>query len=295
MHINQLRYFVSVAEHRSFSKAAAAHYVSQTAVTQQVRALERRMDAQLIDRSKRPIELTAAGHVFLIEAKAILERFDRALQRTQAANTGLDGYLRIGYTKGYENSRLPELLRAFHRDFPNVTITCFRRDTDQLAQGLLSGEYDVILTWDGTGLRADERVETRLLERVPLVAALYPSHPFAHRPILRRSELKGERILFMSPSGDGHSPGDASYIQLYRHAGYQPDILLRSSDMESIILMVEAEAGISILPSYCAAPRLPGANLIFVPLEGEGEVEEIIAVWQKDAQEMALRRFLNYL
>ena len=78
MHTNQLRYFVSVAEYRSFTRAADSHYLTQTAITQQIRALEDGLGLQLINRQKRPIELTPAGQVFYREAKGLLARLDEA-------------------------------------------------------------------------------------------------------------------------------------------------------------------------------------------------------------------------
>ena len=293
MNINQLRYFVAVAEQRSFTKAANQYYLSQTAVTQQVRALEETLGVQLLDRNSRPVSLTPAGAVFLTEAKAILERMNTAVSRARDASTGLVGSVRIGYTKGYERSDLSNKLRAFHRDYPNILLTCFRCDTDMLAAGLLNGEYDIIFTWDSTNIRQESQVELRLVERARLVVALYGSHPFARRTDLRRSELKNETILFMTPSSTGASFGDDHFMQLYQQAGYLPNILLRSNDVESILMMVAAEEGISILPAYCTDKLTNADNLIFVPLIGEEETEDILAVWRKDDPSQALQHFLE--
>jgi len=293
MNINQLRYFVAVAEQRSFTKAANQYYLSQTAVTQQVRALEETLGVQLLDRNSRPVSLTPAGSVFLTEAKAILERMNSAVSRARDASTGLVGSVRIGYTKGYERSDLSNKLRAFHRDYPNILLTCFRCDTDMLAAGLLNGEYDIIFTWDSTNIRQDSQVKLRLVERARLVVALYGSHPFARRTALRRSELKNETILFMTPSSTGASFGDDHFMQLYQQAGYLPNILLRSNDVESILMMVAAEEGISILPAYCTDKLTNADNLIFVPLIGEEETEDILAVWRKDDPSQALQHFLE--
>ena len=293
MNINQLRYFVAVAEQRSFTKAANQYYLSQTAVTQQVRALEDTLGVQLLDRNSRPVSLTPAGAVFLTEAKAILERMNSAVSRARDASTGLVGSVRIGYTKGYERSDLSNKLRAFHRDYPNILLTCFRCDTDMLAASLLNGEYDIIFTWDSTNIRQDSQVELRLVERARLVVALYGSHPFARRTALRRSELKNETILFMTPSSTGASFGDDHFMQLYQRAGYLPNILLRSNDVESILMMVAAEEGISILPAYCTDKLTNADNLIFVPLLGEEETEDILAVWRKDDPSQALQHFLE--
>ena len=295
MNINQLKYFVAVAEHRSFTKAANQYYLSQTAITQQVRALEATLEVQLFDRNSRPISLTPAGTVFLTEAKAILERMNSAISRAQDASTGLVGSLRIGYTKGYERSDLSEKLRSFHREYPNVLLTCFRHDTDMLAAGLLNHEYDIIFTWDSTNIRQNEELETRLIERARLVVALYASHPLAHRTALNRRELRNETILFMTPSSTGESYGDAYFMQLYQKAGYHPNILLRSNDVESLLMMVAAEEGISILPDSCTAKLNDAENLVFIPLIGDEEVEDILAVWHRDDPSLPLQQFVQRL
>lgn len=293
MNLNQIKYFIAVAEQRSFTKAAVQYYLSQTAITQQVHALEKRIGMRLIDRNTRPISLTPAGKVFLNEAKAILERMDAALLKTREASTGIVGTLRIGYTKGYERSRLVNHLRSFHHDYPGILVTCHRCDTDTLAAGLLNNEFDIIFTWDSTNLQQDARAELRIVERVPFVVALYGAHPLAGRQTLARADLKNETILFMSPSGTGNSFGDAHYINLYQKAGYQPNILLRSSDIESILMMIAAEEGISILPSYCISRLTDKDNLVFIPLEGEDEYEEILAAWRRDDESLSLKHFLE--
>ena len=137
MNINQLKYFIAVAEHKSFSKAAEQYFLTQTAMTQQVQKLEETMGVQLIDRKTRPISITPTGNVFLKEARLIVSQMESAVRRTREASTGITGTLRIGYTKGYEHSDLTVKLRQFHHDFPNVLITCHRANTDSLAAALM--------------------------------------------------------------------------------------------------------------------------------------------------------------
>lgn len=295
MNINQLKYFIAVAEYRSFSKAAEQYFLTQTAVTQQVQKLEETVGVQLIDRKTRPISVTPMGNVFLKEARAIVNRMDMAVLRTREASTGITGTLRIGYTKGYEHSNLTVKLRQFHHEYPNVLITCSRCDTDALASGLIDGQFDVIFTWDSTNICKDEAVEYQLQERVRLVVAMYGSHPLAQRTGLTRADLRDEINLFMSPSSTGDSLGDEYFIKLYQNAGYYPNILLRSNDVESILMMVSAEEGISILPVSCIRRLSEVDNLVFVPLLGENETEDILAVWRKEDESPILRTFLEML
>lgn len=293
MNINQLRYFIAVAESKSFTKAAQQFFISQTAITQQIHALEVQLSVTLFDRTKRPVALTPAGTVFLSEAKVILERIHSAIDKVHDASSGLVGTLRIGYTKGYERSMLTNLIKDFHRAYPHIMITCYRCDTDMLAAGLLNNDYDIIFTWDSTHIIQESEIEYKEMESVPLSVALYNTHPLAHRHSLTRKELKNEPILYMSPAGSEESFGDKHFLELYRQSGYQPNIIFRSSDTESILLMVSAEEGISILPAYLTNALTDAENLVFVPLLGEGEFEQIIAVWQKNNHSLALKHFIE--
>lgn len=295
MNINQLRYFVSVAGFRSFTQAADYHFLTQTAITQQIKALEETLGLQLIDRRKRPIELTAAGNVFYHKAKAILAQVDEAVSRTREASKGAAGTIRIGYEKGYERSNLSDRLRAFHRAYPSILFTCIRADTDRLAAMLMSDELDAIFAWDSTNLRGNPDIASRLDMRSRLMAALYSSHPLANRSSLERRDLKDETILFMSPSASGESFGDVHFMQMYERAGYVPNILLRGNDIESLLMMAAAEEGITIVPSYSVAKLNNADNLCFVPMEGEEEYEEIFLLWKNSRSNAAMDFFLSFM
>lgn len=292
MNINQLKYFITVAETRNFTRAAEQFFVSQTAITQQIHALEHSLDVTLFDRSRRPIELTPAGKAFLREAKSILERVSSAVAKTRAASTGIVGELRLGYTKGYERSRLSEILRAFHTAFPNVLITCFRDDTDELASGLRNDKFDIIFTWDSTNIAQEERVVTEVLEHYPLTVALFGDHPLVYKNELTRADLRNEAIIYMSPSRDGQSYGDRRYYDQYENAGYMPNIVQISNDVESVLMMVAAGEGISILPDYAVRKLGDAENLIFLPLIGDDEQVEIITAHNADNTNPALEKFL---
>lgn len=295
MNINQLKYFIAAAEYKSFTKAANQFYISQTAITQQIQSLEEKMDVQLFDRSKRPIDLTPSGKVFLIEAKAIINRIESALEKAQEASAGLVGSIRIGYTRGYERSNLSEILRVFHKEYPNILLSCYRGDTDTLAAGLFNGDYDIIFTWDSTNITQEADIEWKMHEMAPLVVAVYENHILANEKTLTRRELKGEAIIYMTPSKTGESYGDDYFMELYKKAGYLPHILLRSSDAESVLMMVAAEEGISILPDYVTKKLHYAENLKFIPLVGEGEFAKILRVWRKHDSNLALHYFIEIM
>ena len=295
MNTNQLKYFISVGETRSFSAAAEENYITQTAMTQQIKALEDDLGLKLIDRSTRPITLTAAGLSFLNDAKLILKRLSDAKERASEASSGVSGTLRIGYIKGYERSGLSDQLRQFHRSLPGILLMCYRDTSDKLAAALQNGEYDIIFTWDSTNLKENKDFEAVQIERARLMAALYASHPLCQREYLERIDLKGESIIYMSPSELSDNYGDSQFMDLYRQAGYVPEILCRSTDVESILIMVASEEGISIMPDYCVKKINNAEGLVFLPMKGSQEVEEIHAIWKRDNENVALKHFTEQL
>ena len=295
MTTTQLKYFIAAATLQSFTKAAEQFFITQTAMTQQIRSLEKSVGCPLFDRTTRPITLTPAGDSFLRDAKAILERMEASIVRAREANTGLCGTIRIGYVRGYERSSLSEILRAFHNSYPNVLLSLYRNTTDALSTALVNQELDLIVTWDSTNLAAEDTVGSLILEEARLVAALYPGHSLSGRRSILRKDLKGEKLLYMSPSDSPDSYGDGVVMNLYHEAGFVPDIVFRSSDIESILIMVAAEEGISVLPDYSTRKLTNADNLVFIPMEGKAEVERITACWRRDNQNPVLQRLISHL
>ena len=295
MNINQLRYFISAATTHSFTKASEEHYISQTAITQQIKALEEQLGVSLFDRKKRPLSLTPAGATFLIEAKAIVERMESAVIKTREASTGIVGNLSIGYTKGFERTDLSKAICDFHHDFPNILITTSRNSADQLASRLISGEYDMVYTWDSTNLCNDPTIASKLCYQAKLVLALYPNHPLARRSSVTRKDLEGENILYLSASTTNATStyGDIHYLNLYKKAGFEPNFIFYSTDAESVLMMVACEEGISILPDYCTNKLDNADNIVFIPLVGEDEILPIHALWKKDNPNPALKQYVE--
>ena len=295
MNQTQLKVFTAAAENRSFTKTAEQLFITQAAVTQHIQALEAAIGCELFDRRKRPMRLTPAGKTFYADAKSLLRQMDSAVMRTKDAASGDSGSLHIGFLKGYERSDLSVAARRFRAAHPNTLLTFERKSSDQLAAGLMQGTYDVIFTWDSTNLRQNPEVSWLQTDRIRLVVAMYSAHPLSGRTQLSRAELRGENIFYTSPSEDFESYGDAVFIRLYQESGFVPNILYRSSDPEVILTMVAAEEGISILPESFTS-KLSGAdNLVFVPLTGEKEHEEIDAIWKKDNQNPLLPAWVDAL
>ena len=134
MQIRQLEYFVAVSEHLNFTKAAKQFFISQTAVTQQIKALENELGVTLFYRNNRRVELTPAGRTFLDDAKAILRRTRDAMERAKRADTVFTGNLNIGFIKGFEKTNLSDLLAEFHVQYPNISFTLTRENVAEIGR-----------------------------------------------------------------------------------------------------------------------------------------------------------------
>ena len=120
MNIQQLRYFLVLADTLSFTKTAEKYYISQTAVSNQIKALEEKLGVQLFQRDNRKVILTPAGKVFVKEAKSIITRIEEAVQHTKDAAEGFVGEIHVGYQRGFERTVFPKVLQDFQYEFHSL-------------------------------------------------------------------------------------------------------------------------------------------------------------------------------
>src|SRR6266702_4336983 len=197
MELRHLRYFTAAAEHGSFSKAARKLYVSQSAISEQISDLEREMGVTLFRRDGRSTVLTAAGEVFLSEAREVLVAADHAVEMAQGAERGEIGTLRIGFFAGGIGSNFTKIVRRFRRQYPGVRLSLVEMTPTQQWQALVEGRIDVGFT---------RRLEPQFLDELmwetirqdEIVAVLPKSHPLVAgsntpKPVHVR-DLAGERF-----------------------------------------------------------------------------------------------------
>ena len=184
-----LRYFVAVAEELHFTRAAERLYIAQPALSEQIRRLEAELGVELLRRTTRKVELTAAGEEFLSRARRILAEADEALAEASRAARGETGSIRVatGATAGIE--LVPRLLRAFREERPQVHLDLRQSDWEDYSAGLRGGSTDAAFVWlpfEHEGLRLAE------LHVEPRVVALEAAHPLAAERELRMAQLVDE-------------------------------------------------------------------------------------------------------
>jgi len=294
MQLRQLEYFIAVSEQPNFTKAAKQFYISQTAVTLQIKALEEELGVTLFQRTNRKVALTPAGKTFLDDARAIIRRAKDAAERAKKADTGLTGHLNFGYIKGYEKTFLPDVLSEFHTTYPNISLSLYRDNVAELYDGIFSQDFDLIfnILYSFDDMEDMKEMEYVLLKEYPLLAVMPVSHPLSHRTSIRREELKGYPLVDIKKNEDKY--GEVKTItNAFAKAGFLPDVQYVSDDIETSILAVAAGLGYALLPSYITDNIAIREKVTVIPLEGEERQIPVIAAWNKENANPARERFLE--
>lgn len=190
--IRQLRYFCVLAEQLHFTKAALLLNVAQPALSPQIKQLEEELTTQLLERTNRRVRLTAAGEVFRAKATRILEQIDHAARETARVGQGEAGTLAIGVVSTAVCSVLPELLRSFRRDAPNLAIDIREMEPGEQVEALRRETIDIGMLFLAI---QDAAFDSVVVSRERLILALPTGHPAASAHQVRLMDLAGETFL----------------------------------------------------------------------------------------------------
>jgi DNA-binding transcriptional LysR family regulator len=266
--LRHLRYFVAVAEHVSFSRAAEHLHLAQQSLSQQIGTLERSLDVRLFDRDTRGTRLTDAGQVFLPEARAVLARFDAAIAVVRRAARGEVGRLNLAFLTSTANYMLPPVVRAVREKFPDLELTTHDVPIDELVAGLRGGRFDAAFT--RPPLVAD--LATRTLAIEPVCAVLPTGHPLAARDTLHLSDLADEDWV-LTPR-ESWPPWHAKYDHDFAAAGFTPRVVQRAAGVPNLLGLVAAGVGVTRLAR--SAHNIRRTGVVFVPL-ADDRAETVVA------------------
>ncbi|MCC0637733.1 MULTISPECIES: LysR family transcriptional regulator [unclassified Clostridioides] len=293
MNTKQLEYFISVAENLSFTKTAEKFYISQTAVTQQIKALEEKINVTLFTRSKRHVELTPAGKVFLSEARTIIKNINDAIEKTQQFAHGSFGTLSIGILIGYEKNKFQQYLKEFSNTYPNISMEICTNEITELLNLVKNNFMDLAFVINPENQPLKD-FEYKTVERYSLVALLPHGHPLCNEDSIDLIELQHEKFIFVKETGDEY--GQKSMIQnRYREAGFVPNVVQRSNDFNTIESLVASNMGISILPSFCVVDTMIKQDIAIVPINEVQNRIEVVVVWNKNNTNPALEKFISII
>ncbi|MGE3539188.1 MAG: LysR family transcriptional regulator [Candidatus Tectimicrobiota bacterium] len=245
MELRQLIAFKEVAIHSSFTAAATHLHLTQSAVSQQIKALEDECGVTMFDRSGRLVRLTNAGQVFLSHVERILAQVENARVEMAEMAGGARGRCRVAALPSIAAYLLPRALAAFQRRYPGVEVHLMESVQAQLLEWVQQGTVDFSIVALPV---QDPQLQSTSLLHDEFVLVVPKDHLFASRRIVKLAELVTERFV-LYPKGAG---GREQFIEACRQAGFEPQVAFESEDRETILGLVAAGVGITLIPRFIA-------------------------------------------
>ena len=290
MNLRPLQYFVVLAEELNFSRAAERLHIAQPALSQQIRSLEKRLGAELVDRGRRPLRLTEAGSYLCTEARQILASYEKAELGTREIGLGMRGWLAIGFTRSSMYSILPPALKAFHRAYPEVELKLFEMVTEEQADALRDARIHLGI---GRQPASIPGCTTRPLLREHVMVALTSDHPMASADEVGIAEIADSPLILYPryPSAEFSK----SIESMYRDAGFIPPVAHRTFEIQTAIALVAAGLGVTFVGESVA--RHGRSDVVYRHLAGQDSTRTSIlaATYRSDNNSPHLRAFLACL
>ncbi|MDH6220740.1 DNA-binding transcriptional LysR family regulator [Streptomyces pseudovenezuelae] len=278
MQFQQLQYFVAVAETRHFTRAADLVHVAQPSLSQQIKALERELGADLFLRARGNIALTDAGEALLPLARRILADADTARHEVQELVQLRSGRVRLGATPSLCTGLLPDVLRAFHDRYPGIRLLIEESGSHDLVRELARGALDLALVVLPLPTPSPALTTVELL-REDLVVVSSPEAPAPGGPgrrTVRVSDLEGERLVMFR---HGYDLRELT-VAACRSAGFEPTFSVEGGEMDAVLGFVRAGLGVAVVPRMVAARS--GRGLRVTPLARPGLSRTIALAHRSD-------------
>ncbi len=286
MELRHLRYFVAVAEELHFGKAARRLHLSQPPLSQQIRALEDELGLKLLERTRRKVDLTEAGRLFLPEARRVLAQAEQAMRIAKEASAGKRGRLDVGFVTSAAYSILPGLIRNVRREMPDLDLGLREMNPARQLEALDRGEIHA-------GLLRLPLAECCLASAIvldePLLAALPVDHRLAARKKIDLHQLRDDPFILFRRS---HGPGlHDTVMRLCAGSGFSPRVAHETDEMQSVLAYVAGGLGVSLVPRSLTSFHRD--HITYRPFKPTGATAPLALVWRRDAVGPLLDRFLS--
>jgi DNA-binding transcriptional LysR family regulator len=284
--LRHLRYAVVLADELHFGHAAQRLGMAQPPLSREIKRLETALGIQVFIRTKRQVEVTAAGKAFLKEAKATLDQADRAVRTAHRAGRGELGVLEIAFVPAASFNIVPEAVRRFWNAFPDVQLALHEMAAPRQIQSLRYGDINVGFFFSSA---YQEGIDVRPVVSEPLVVAMPRGHPLSVYSTLTPAKLEEQPFLLL--------PGQASasvYDQFagpVRHAGLPPSINQTDLGIHTVLSLVAAGLGVGLVPSSVRNTRRTG--ITYRALREPAPRMEILMAWCSGRITPVVERFLE--
>lgn len=288
MELRHLRYFITVAEELNFSKAALKLYTAQPSLSQQIKDLEEDVGVKLLNRTKRKVELTEEGAVFLEQARLTLAQADKAVAMARQVSQAKQQMLRIGFVPVAEMKIFPYVLPNLRVQNPDLKIELLSLNNTEQMKLLKKGELD--LTFTRHNFNSDE-IESQFVIREPLIFILPKDHPLAKYDRIPVKALNG--IDFIIPSAEQSLILHNAILDFAKANGIELNIVQKADNILFNINSIGMGLGCTILPGYIAPLTMD--NTVIRPLDVELPYLDLYVSYHKNNKSYVVSKFLELL
>jgi DNA-binding transcriptional LysR family regulator len=289
MQIENFKIFADLVETKSFSKSAKINGITQSAVSQQARAMERHFKTLLIDRSQKQFQLTREGQRVYDASKEMLHQYEKLLSELQEMKKVISGTIRISTIYSIGLHELPPYIKRFLQDYPSVNVRVEYRRSNLVYEDILHNSVDF-------GLVAFP-VKVRQIEAVPfrndrLVLITHPSHALAKNTEIDPRELMGQKFIGFDPD----IPTRKAVDQIFRDHKLEIEPVMEFDNIETVKRAVEIDHGIAIVPHATVQQEERVGSLAVVPFLGK-EFSRPLAILHRKGRVLtpAMKKFIDIL
>lgn len=288
MELRHLRYFITVAEELNFSKAALKLYTAQPSLSQQIKDLEEDVGVKLLHRTKRKVELTEEGAVFLEQARLTLAQADKAVAMARQVSQAKQQMLRIGFVPVAEMKIFPYVLPNLRVQNQDLKIELLSLNNADQSRLLKKGEIDIAFTRQN--LQSDE-IESKFVLREPLIFLLPKDHPLAKYERIPVKALNG--VDFIIPAPEQSLTLHNTIMDFARSHNIEFNIVQKADNILFNINTIGMGLGCTILPGYIAP--LSTSNSVIRPLDVELPFIDLYASYRRSTNSQSVVKFMELL
>ena len=289
MQIESLKVFCDLAETESFTKAAQINAVTQSAVSQQISALERTFKSLLIERSKKKFRLTREGQTLYEYSKQIIQTYESLHSKLQELKDIISGTIRVATIYSIGLHDLPPYVKKFMKSYPTVNIHVEYRRANQVYEDVLGNVVDLGLVAYPT---KDAKLEIVPLRKEPLVLITHPQHPFARQKSVKLKALAGQKVIGFEPD----IPTRKALDKILKEYDVEVKHVMEFDNVETVKRAVEIDAGISIVPQGTVLQEIAKQTLVAVPIDDGDFFRPLAAIYKKNkVLSPAMKQFLAIL
>ena len=285
MEIRQIRSFLSVAETLHFGRSARLLHLSQPALSLQIKSLEDELGLELLKRNRQGTIVTEAGRVFRDNAAIALEQLEAAKRKAQWASSGKLGRIRIGFISTAGHEIVPNLMRRFHKLYPEIEFSLRNVLTSEQVEKIQNGTLDVGFL--RLPVEPIHGVEITTVHSEPLVAVVPLNHDLARAKEVRLQDLRGEKFVMYERS---YAPGFHDFlIGILSRAGVVPDVCQTAGEMSTLISLVDSGMAVALLPA--SAARLRDAKVVACTIKDQLPPSQIGMIVSKKNDAPVVEKF----